>query len=188
MFFIIAVLIAAIIVFLLFAVKIKARITYRDNRIETVVSWLGIPIFHREYVFGRDKENFLMLYGIQKQGEKLIISLDDLIRLTMPKKEEKKTNTKEALAYIHSKAVYDIKVKFEIGTGDACLTALSCGLFQIVIGTLYTIRKNPKMKVTAVVKPEFSKQVLCFESDCIIKASPVNIMIGYMIHKKILRR
>jgi hypothetical protein len=44
------------------------------------------------------------------------------------------------------------------------------------------------MKVKAAVIPEFSKQQLCFESDCIIKVSPVNIMIGYMIHKKILRR
>lgn len=188
MFFIIAVIIAAIVIITLFAVKIKAQLRYRDNRIKAVVSWLGIPLFRREFVFRRDGEKFLTLYGIQKQGEKLIISLDDLIRLATPKKEEKKTNTKEALTYIHSKAVYDIKIKFEIGTGDASLTALSCGLLQIVIGTLYTLRKNPKMKVSAVVKPEFSKQVLCFESDCIIKASPVNIMIGYMIHKKILRR
>jgi hypothetical protein len=152
------------------------------------VTWLGIPLFRREFVFRRDKEKFLTLYGIQKEGEKLVLSLDDLVRLATPKKKEKKTNTKEALTYIHSHAAYDIKIKFEIGTGDAYLTALSCGFLQIVIGTLYSMRRNPRMKVKAIVMPEFSKQQLCFESDCIIKVSPVNIMIGYMIHKKILRR
>ncbi len=188
MFFIIAILIAAIIIILLFAVKIKAKISYRHNRIKAAVTWLGIPLFHKEYVFRRDNDKIVTLYGIQKKGEKLVISLDDLIRLSTPNREKKKTNTKKALTYIHSKAIYDIKIKFKIGTGDAFLTALSCGLLQIVIGTLYGIRKNPRMKVKPIIKPEFSKQILCFESDCIIKVSPVNIMIGYMIHKKILRR
>lgn len=152
------------------------------------MTWLGIPLFRREFVFRRDKDTFLTLYGIQKRGEKLVLSLDDLIRLFTPKKEEKKTNTKEALTYIHSKAVYDINIKFVVSTGDASLTALSCGLLQIVLGTLYAMRKNPRIKMKAIVLPEFSKQTLCFESDCIIKVSPVNIMIGYMIHKKIFRR
>lgn len=188
MFFIIAVFIAAIVIILLFAVKIKAQLSFRHNRIKAGVTWIGIPLFRKEFVFRRDKDKFLTLYGIQKDGEKLVISLDDVIRLSTPKKKEKKTNTKEALTYIHSKAAYDIKITFEIGTGDASLTALSCGFLQIVIGTLYAMRRNPRMKLKAAVIPEFSKQQLCFESDCIIKVSPVNIMIGYMIHKKILRR
>jgi len=151
------------------------------------VTWFWMPVFRREFVFRRDRKKVLTLYAIKKKKEKRVFSLDDLIRLTRPQKV-KKADTKKALAYIHSKAEYDIKIKFVIGTGDACLTALSCGLLQIVIGTLYAIRKNPNIKLQMRICPDYSKQGLRFTSDCIIKASPANIMIGYMIYKKTLRR
>lgn len=187
MFFIIAVLIAAIILTVLLTVKVQGKVSFHHNRIKAAVTWFAIPIFKKEFVFRRDKEKLLTLYAIQKKGEKLTFSLDDLIRLSAPKKV-KKTNTKEALNYLHSKASYDLKIKFIIGTGDALLTALSCGLLQCIIGALYAMRENKRIKLESAVVPEFSKQTLCFDADCIIKASPVHIMIGYMIYKKIIRR
>ena len=187
MFFIIAVLTAAIILIVLLTVKVHGQVSFHHNRIKAAVTWLGIPFFKKEFVFRRDSEKFLTLYAIQKKGEKLAFALDDLIRLSTPKKV-KKTNTKAALNYLHAKAAYDLKVKFVIGTGNALLTALSCGLLQIVIGALYAMRKNKKVKLKSAVVPEFSKQTLSCDADCIIKASPVHIMIGYMIYKKMIRR
>jgi len=188
LFFIIAVIIAAIIIFLFIAVKTKARLSFRYNRVQTVVTWFGIHLFRGEFVIRRDKEKILTLYSMRRKGERIVVSLDDVLRRSVQKKKVKKTNIKHALVYIHGKAEYDIKILFEIGTGDAFLTAMSCGLLQSVIGTLYAMRSNSEMKVKANVKPIFSKQQLCFESDCIIEVSPVNIMIGYMIYKKIIRR
>ncbi len=151
------------------------------------MTWFAIPLFKREYVFRRDEKALFTLYAIPKKGKKLTFSLDDLIRLSEPKKD-KKSNTKEALNYLHSKASYDLKIRFVIGTGDAALTAFSCGLLQIVIGTLFASRENKKIELKSAVVPEFSQQALCFDGDCIIKAYPVHIMIGYLIYKKTIRR
>ncbi len=171
----------------LLAVKVKAKLSFHHNRFKAAVTWFAVPLFKREYVFRRDEKELLTLYAIQKKGKKLTFSLDELIRLSAPNKE-KKSNTKEALNYLHSKASYDLRIKFVIGTGDAMLTAFSCGLMQIVIGTLFATRENKKIKLQSAVVPEFSKQALCFDGDCIIKASPVHIMIGYLIYKKTIRR
>ncbi len=187
MFFIIVLTAAVIILIVLLTVKVHAKASFHHNRIKAAVTWLGIPFFKKEFVFRRDEKKLFTLYAIQKKGEKLKLSLDDLIRLSTPKKE-KKTNAKEALNYLHSKVSYDLKIKFVIGTGDALLTALSCGLLQSVIGALYALRENKKIKLNSTVVPDFSKQTLCFDADCIIKASPVHIMIGYMIYKKMIRR
>lgn len=169
------------------AVKVKAKLSFHHNRIKAVVTWFAIPLFKREYVFRRDEKKLLTLYAIQKKGEKFTFSIEELIRLSAPKKE-KKSNTKEALNYLHSKAAYNLKTNFVIGTGDAMLTAFSCGLLQIIIGALYATRENRKIILKSFVIPEFSKQTLRFDADCIIKASPVHIMIGYMIYKKKIRR
>ncbi len=161
--------------------------SFHHNRIKAVVTWLAVPLFKREFVIRRDEEKLFTLHATQKKGEELTFSLEDLIRLSAPKKK-KKGNLKEALNYLHSKASYDLKIKFVIGAEDAMLTALACGLLQMVIGTLFAMRKNKRIALKAPVVPEFSKRALCFDGDCIIKASPVHIMIGYMIYKKTIRR
>lgn len=187
LFFIIAYLAAAIILIIFFAVKIKATVSYRNGRIKAVVTWFCIPLFHIEYVLRRDEDKLFTLHVTDKKKKEHTISLEKIIRLFAPKKE-KEAKTKEALAFIHSKAEYEIEIKFIIGTGDAVLTALSCGLLQSVIGTCYAMRKNSRMKLKSAVIPQFTKQTLCFDADCIIKAYPANIIFGYMIYKKIIRR
>lgn len=172
---------------ILLSVKVKGKASFHHNRIKAAVTWFAVPLIKREYVIRREKDKLLTLYAVEKSGKKLKISIEDVLRLSEPKKE-KKTNAKEALNYLHSKAAYDLTVKLKIGTGDALLTALSCGLMKILIGTLYATRENKKIALKASIIPEFSKQALCLDSDCIIKVSPVHIMIGYMIFKKQIRR
>lgn len=186
-FIIIAVLIVAALILFLVAVKIKFEAAFNNNRLKLRAVVLGIPVFAKEFVFRRDPKSVLSLYAMQKDGEKVFTSLVDLIK-TSTKKEKKKNNTKQALSYIHFKAVYDIRIEFEVGASDAFLTAMASGLLNTVVGTLYATRKNKNMRVKWNVNPQFKKQILSFRANCIIKLSPANIMIGYMIYKKILRR
>lgn len=178
---------AALAVAVLLAVKIKGTVTCHHNRLKAVVSWFGVPLLKREYVLRREEGKPVALYRAAKTGEERVLSLRDVIRF-FSKKPDDNADIKKALLYIHSKAAYKLTVGFEIGTGDAMLTALSCGLLQSAIGALSAMRGNRKMELAASVAPQFSKQTLRFDLDCIIKAAPVNIMIGYMIYKKRLRR
>lgn len=178
---------AALAIVVLLAVKTKGTVTWHHNRVKAVVSWLRVPVFKREYVFRREEGKPAALFKVTKKGESRVLSLKDIISF-LTKKPDDNANFKKALLYIHSKAAYKLNVGFEIGTGDAMLTALSCGLLQSVIGALYGMRDNRKIELAAAVAPQFSKQSLRFDLDCIIKASPVNIMIGYMIYKKRRKR
>ncbi len=169
------------------AVKIKFVVSFIQNRLKIRAVLLAIPVYRKEFVFRRDPEHFLVLKGIQKDGEKFFTSVIDLIKVTTPK-GEKKTNTKAALSYLHLKAAYDIDIEFEVGISDAFTTAMASGFLNAVIGTLYSMRKNKNMHVKWKVNPQFTKQVLILKANCIIKLTPANIMIGFMIYKKILRR
>ena len=179
-------IIAAILVILL-SVKVKGKVSFHHNCIKAAVTWFAVPLIKKEFEIRRKEDKFLTLFAVEKKGKKIEISLKEVIRLSAPKKD-KKTNTKEALNYLHSKAAYDIAIKLKIGTGDALLTALLSGLMNIIFGTLFAMRENKKIVLKTSIVPEFSKQALCLDANCIIKVSPVHIMIGYMIFKKLIRR
>ncbi len=170
----------------LLSVKAKADVSFHQNRLKIAVTWFAVPIFKREYTVRRDDKKYLLIHAVPDKGKTVTVNLSDLLRFTAPRK--KKTEKKAALIYLYKKASFDIKIRFVVGTGDAMLTALSCGFLNGVIGALYAMRGNRKIKLKSSVVPEFSKQNLRFEADCIIKAFPVHIMIGYMISKKIIRR
>lgn len=190
MFFILIVLIAAVLLVAALAVRIKAAVRIDQSDINAKLRLLYfIPIKWR-FVLRRDKTSIIRLIRIKKDGsEKTMISLAELIcRLDKKKQTHKEHARSAAFNHVYERMNIEINAKAQIGLGDAFATAMLCGALSMGFGIAQRIGKPKHHRIKLAVLPVFTKQLYSFCADCIITLSPVNIIVGYIIYLKNLRR
>lgn len=193
----------AAILILLFAVRIKGEITADNLNISVIVSYLWVIRLRKRYIIKREEETFLALYLITRKGEKAVISLPKIIKkmkikaptdiafadlLTMLLQSHRKKKERSAYSYIFKKARYDITASIGLGTGDAFVTAIVCGVINAAAGVLSALHDAEKHTLCIIARPEFSKPTFSVKANCIIALTPADIIIGYAINKKNKRR
>lgn len=188
--FIIILLIAAAIVILLLAVKLKAVVRIEQNHIKATLIILWVIRLNWHFVLLRDKSSIIKVIQKEKDGtEKTILTLAELICRLERKKQTKKERARGVgFGHAYKKMHIDIRASVKIGLGDAFSTAMLCGALQTGFGIAERIGKPKHHRLRLFVRPDFSKPAYCFLADCIIKLSPVHIIVGYIIYLKNLRR
>lgn len=75
--------------------------------------------------------------------------------------------------------IKDLKVELEIGTEDACQTALLTGMGWSVVGSSLTVITNTfkTHKIYCNIVPNFSKKILKLDLDCIFTLKIVHIIV-----------
>ena len=177
-------------------------VTSNNNRFRVVVRYILIPI-KMEFVIRHVPKEVLALYMIKKGKEKRITTLRELFLklkkgqtkgmtlanmlslVVYPKRREKQKGT---LVYLNKKTAYRARIRLTIGVDDAYATAMVCGFIVSVAGALCAAFNNQTHVVWVDVTPQFSKPVFSIDTDCIIKVTPANIIIGYFIYQKNKRR
>lgn len=190
MFFIIILLIAAAIVSLLVAVKLKAVVRIEQNHLDATLIILGVIRLKWSFVLLRDKTSIVRLLQKKKDGtDKTILTLAELIcRLDRKKQTKKERARSKGFNHVYKKMHIDIRAEVKIGLGDAFSTAMLCGILQTGFDIAERIGKPTNHRLRLAVRPVFSKLLYCFLADCIIAVSPVHIIVGYIIYLKTLRR
>lgn len=154
---------------------------------------------------GMSKAEIIYEYSIKGGNDHVIITIYLLWKLIKfrkdiskdtDKKEKQKTDTELHDKYIHLKQLYhlfsiikkylnkkleisDLKIKFEIGTGDACYTGIAAGMAWSLIGTaISTITSTFKTKkFNCKVLPDFNKRTVKLDLDCIFTIKIVHIIV-----------
>lgn len=188
MFFITVLIVVIIVVIALLFFNINIKLDIHDNKISIVVSFLVIKLFKRKLVVEREKGRIISLYQYKKGKKVLVTSLLDIILESRKRTDSQKLAQSKFLKYILKRLYISVLASFSIGTGDAALTANVCGSVQIASGIASSIYTNKRRSFKVNVVPIFSAKQLTADINCIIKVSPANIIIGYLIYKKTKRR
>lgn len=184
--FFITVYIVVIILILLLILNIKAEIIANNNSIIVYVFFLKIKLINRRYTIERVKNKLAVLYWHKKKSKIEIANLHDII--TSKVKDSKKLARKKMTKYLLKRAHSDLSAKITIGVGDACLSANLCGLLGIAANVAAGIYATCNHNFNVQIKPHFTLKQFSLHADCIIKLSMANIIIGYIIYKKTIRR
>lgn len=188
MFFITVLIIVIIVVIALLFFNINIKLDIHDNKISIVVSFLKIKLFKRKLVLEREKGEIISLYQFKKQEKILVTTLLDIIYNSRKATDSQKLAQRKVLNYILKRLYIEVLASFSIGTGDAALTANVCSSVKIALGIASGIYTNKRRSFKVNVVPIFSAKQLTADINCIIKVSPANIIIGYLIYKKTKRR
>jgi len=72
-----------------------------------------------------------------------------------------------------------IAVESHVGTGDAALTALTCGLFSAISGFLFSwiVEKYGNIEIIANISPDYFKTVLYISVVCIFEIRIIHIIV-----------
>lgn len=201
MFFIIVLLILALIMILVFALNIKAVIKADNANISVSIKYLFVKI-SKKYVVKYEESTLLTLYLITKKGLKKVTTFPEIIRkvrkteatditfidlITVITQSFRKKE-KSAYYYIHKKIKYEIEAVLKLGLEDAFLTVLGCGLLNAAAGTACAVYNTKDHIFRIKSYPEFTKLFFSINADCIIALTPADIIIGYAIYKKNKRR
>lgn len=181
---------AAVVIAVIVLVKIKVVLQIEQCEINATLVLLSFIRLHRKYLLKRDKDSIALLCEVKKDGsEKTKLSLSELIcRLNKKKQNKKERARSEGFNYVYKKMDIEFKARIDVGLGDACLTALFCGVLKAVFGFVKKAGKPKNHIVSIDIKPVFTKQLYRIFADCIITVSPANIITGYFIYQKKLRR
>lgn len=182
-------LLAAVIIIAV-AVKIKAVLQFEQGHIKAMLVLLGFIRIRFHYAIIRDKSSILRLVQIKKDGsEKTKLTLAEIIcRLNKKKKTHKEHSRSAGFDYVYRKMRIEIRANLILGLGDAFATAIASGLLKTAFGIMQKAGKPRHHHITINVRPNFQKPAYIFSGDCIITLSPVNIIVGYIIYQKHLRR
>ena len=183
-------------IFLLFAVvavlaaNIKLNIDVRGSAFSIELVLLGVIRLRRQYVIRREKGAIFTLYCLEKKKEKRVTSLYDIIQ-----KQKKKTVTdkqkkaqKKLIEFLYKKARIEVDAKVRAGLPDAASTALCCGMLGAVSAAAGAVVRDKRHRVSIQIQPVFAKQVFSIDAKGIMALSPANIILGYILYKKTLRR
>lgn len=188
MFFITVLIIVLIVVIALLFFNINIKLDIHDSKISIVVSFLKIKFFKRKFTLEREKGKIISLYQHKKGKKVLVTNLLDIISKSKKSTDSQKLAQRKFFNYIFKRLYISILASFSIGTGDAALTANVCGSVQIASGIASSIYTNKRRSFKVNVVPIFSAKQFTADINCIIKVSPANIIIGYLIYKKTKRR
>lgn len=192
-------MIIALILVLIFVVRIKAVVVADNGNINVSVFLLGIIKLQKKYVIKREPDVVLRLYLITRKGLKPVITLPEIVKkiketvatdiavidiITVILQSLRKKQKNSAFSYIYRKAKYNIAVDIKLGLEDAFLTAIVCGILNAASGAAGAVFNNKKHQVRAKATPEFSKLFFSAHINCIIALTPADIIIGYAIYKK----
>ena len=144
MFFIIILLIAAAIVTLMLAVKLKAVVRIEQNQIKAKLIILWVIRLNWHFILLRDKSSIVRAIQKKKDGtDKTILTLAELICRLERKKQTKKERARgEGFNHAYKKMHIDIRAEAKIGLGDAFSTAMLCGALQTGFGIAERIGKQ----------------------------------------------
>jgi hypothetical protein len=195
-FIIIALACLAAIIILLFITRVHGIFRLENKRLLFHVDWLFIRLMKREYRIGRDEEKVLSLYRIMKTREQKVTTLTEvlfeekpdrnaslfsLIKLAIKSRHER--NRVSPWLIVLEISNVDLRLGTEVGTGDAFLTAMTCGLLTTVGNAICAANSTKREHYRVFVQPEFEHRSFSLYGDCIITATPANIIRGYFIYK-----
>ncbi len=190
MFFVVILIIVALIIILSF-IKVKTVVISKNRDIDINVYILGVIRLHKKYYIKREEKEIITLYEERKKGDKRITSLRDIIRKGKRKKkpdEAQKRARKKAFKYVIKRTYLKINLDLTMGINDAYTTAMVCGFAEVVSGAAGAVIGNKLHTINVKIMPVFSKQFISLKANCIIALSPADIIIGYVIYKKYMRR
>ncbi len=182
-------LIIAALLALILLLKINLIIKARDKRWTLSVKVLGIIVIQRRYEVRREHGELLTLYSVDKK-EKRIFSVTDMFK-TIKSADKAKTNEQARgmlFKYVNKKSKYSLDITLKIGLGDACATAIVCGVILSFLRALKSMNVDKRHLVAFHVLPEYANLTFSFIGDCIITLSLANIIVGYIIYKIKKRR
>ena len=116
-----------------------------------------------------------------------------------PKEPKKPKNVIDLFAFLQKNwkslllksTLEKLKVRVTLGTGDACQTAVVCGLFYSIVGPFFAIAinsfKNYK-NVNLVAFPDFAKADLKYEFLCIFTFNLTDIILEYIKSKLLIKK
>lgn len=150
----------------------------------------GIFKFRRSFLIKRERGQIFALYQIKNNQQIKVISLFDIIKKAKKSHltDKQKFSRKSAVKYILKKAALKTQVRLDIGVVSAYTTAMICGLLFILSSAFDAVYRQPQFNMELSIKPLFSKQFFSIQANCIIALSVANIIIGYLIYKKNMRR
>lgn len=197
MFFIIIALVSLIIVaIVLTATRVHGVFRLENECVHFTVSWISIQIMKREYRVGRDENRVVALYRMLKTREEKVTTLTEVLFTEKPDRDasllkliqaaiQSRKERKQVSPWfgILKRSWVDLRLNIEVGTGDAFVTAMACGLLitvgSAVCAAISTKRENYRL----FVQPAFSRLSFSIRGDCIIDIAPANIILGYFIYK-----
>ena len=164
----------------------KGKLELRDNKLFVKVTFIGIPIIKRHYTFEREKSKLISIYTHKKNKKEYVTSLYDII--SNKSRDSVKLARSKTYRYLYRHAHINLKASFSLGTGDAAITSNICGSFKIASAIAAGKYSGKKRIYEISIIPVFSGAQLTADINCIIKLSLANIIIGYLIYKKTIRR
>ncbi len=183
------ILIVAALILILF-VRGALKTEVHNNNLCIWVTFLWFIIIHRCYRIRREKEDLWTLYRVQDDDEIKIISLYDMIKRPTKKKIPKKQirAVKDTLLYLLRRARIDVSINIVAGISDAATTAMVCGGLGAVLSAVNAVLQHKRRRIRIQIKPLFSKHLFSFNAKGIMKLSLANIILGFILYKKSMRR
>jgi hypothetical protein len=187
--FLLPIFIAAALILILF-IRGTLKAEVHNNYLCIWVTFLWFIIMHRCYRIRREKDALWTLYRVHNDEEIKIISLYDTIRRPTKKKIPKKQirAVKDTLLYFLRRANFDININIVAGISNAATTAMVCGALRVLLSAANTVLKNKRRSFRIQITPMFSKHLFSFKAKGIMKLSLANIILGFILYKKIMRR
>ena len=181
-------LVLTVVIILITAVKLNIAVS--NNSFDLEMVFLGFIKLHRRYVIRRKKGEIFTLYRRVKNKEKKVISLYDIIRgqEKKPMTEKQKMARKKLLRFLYKKTRIKITAKVRFGLPDAASTAICCGMLGAVSAAADAVTRDKHHQLLIQITPVFAKQVFSIHAKGIMALSPANIILGYILYKKSLRR
>lgn len=197
MFFIIWAIIAAAIVLAVLLVKVKIEIIAVQEDITVNIIFLGFIKITKKLLIKFEEKSLVSLYLVDKNKQKRIVKLKKIINNIIEKAPDRtftglvsyflkyinKGQKEVVYSHIYKRINYYLKVYIQLGTGDAFVTAISCGFLKAVSNAFCAILNSRIHKTNINLSPEYSEQVISVKVNCIIRFSPADIIIGYSVSK-----
>lgn len=169
MFFLVILLIIILaLVFIEIKINIDVVIENSYNLLKARVRFFGLPFLSKTLKFSvlRDPDGDYSLYWLRKKKNKRMTSASKLLARTGKlKRFMLKTNPWEFTS------IKEIKLRADIGLGDAAVTAIVAGMLQAAILTMFNFlhfRDSKSMHAEVYFSPVFEKIIFSANLKCIL--------------------
>ena len=180
----------ALAVLLILLINIRFKINIQNNIIEILVTVLWVLTIRKKFVIEREKNVLIAIFQVKKGRRKKLVTLADIIKKSRKKEvlPIKKQAIRKVLLFFIKKTIININAKITIGFGSAVLTAQVCGILGVVSTAGGAMSDSKKHHVLIRIKPIFAKPIFLLDAKGIFMLSPANIIVGYILYKKSMRR